>query len=167
MQEIWRRTLLALAALALLAACGAPNEQSARQTAKKQGLPPTETQLLSQLQEPGHDAQARLLVEAGVNPNARLANGTTALMLAAFNGAAETAAALLAKGADVQAHAGGYDALGFAVEKGDVAMVSLLVGHGADPQRVPPEGKSAVQRAQQRADAAALLAAMGLNAAAK
>jgi ankyrin repeat protein len=146
----------------LLAACGM-DEQAAREAAKSKQLPPTEQQLMAKIKEGGHDKEGKLLVEAGVNPNAAQSNGVTVLMAAAFNGQHNTAKALLEKGADVKGHSGGYDALGFAVEKGDVPMVKLLVDHGADPQWVPPAGKSAVQRAKERPDGAALLDAMGVK----
>lgn len=144
-----------------LAGCGM-NEQEARQTAQEKKLPPTEVQLMNQTKA-GSDKDAKLLVEAGVNPNTRQANGMTVLMSAAFNGQVETAKSLLAHGAEVNATAKGYNALGFAVEKGDVAMIKLLMSHGADPKQVPEEGKSAEARARGRGDAAALLSAMQLQ----
>ncbi len=146
---------LALSSL-FLTACSM-DEETARKKAASQKLPPTETQLLAQTKA-GQQQSAKLLVDSGVNPNTRQGNGVTVLMLAAFNGQQETARALIDKGAEINAVANGYNALGFAVEKGDVAMIKLLLAAGADPQQVPANGKSAVQRARGRSDEAALLA---------
>lgn len=143
-----------------LAGCSV-NEQEARQAVQEKKLPPTEVQLMNQTKV-GNDKDAKMLVEAGVNPNTRQANGMTVLMSAAFNGNIETAKSLLAHGAEINATAQGYNALGFAVEKGDVAMVKLLMAHGADPKQVPENGKSAEVRARARSDASALLSAMQL-----
>ena len=152
------RTLpLTLVAASLLAAACGMDETTARKEATARKLPPTETQLIAQTKA-GQDTSAQLLISSGVNPNARQGNGVTVLMLASFQGQHDTAKALIEKGADVNAVANGYNALGFAVEKGDLVMLKMLMAAGADPGAVPTGGRSAVQRAAGRSDEAALLA---------
>ena len=80
---------------------------------------------------------ARLLLEAGVDKNARNAkSSSTALMLAAANGHVEIARLLLEAGADKHLQSGlsghGYTALMLAAEKGHVEIARLLLE--ADPR---------------------------------
>jgi ankyrin repeat protein len=83
----------------------------------------------------------------------------TALMSAAFNGQEDTAKALIARGANVHADAKGFNALSLAVERNNMAMVKLLLAAGAKPTVRPPQGLSALEKAEQRqnADMIALL----------
>ncbi|MFA6544486.1 MAG: ankyrin repeat domain-containing protein [Limisphaerales bacterium] len=147
------RSPLILAAL-LLAACGDRSPEQAQQKLATIHVAPTPEALIAKTKDPKAENVAKLLVEAGVDPNARQANGMTALMSAAFNGQRDVAEALLKRGADVKADARGYNALALSVEKGDKAMVKLLLAHGASPTERPAGGLSALERAQNRQDGA-------------
>ena len=81
----------------------------------------------------GDVASARHLLAAGADVNDRLANGTSALILAAHSGHGEFGAVLLEKGANPNDAAVGYTALHAAVLRSDLALVKALLAHGADP----------------------------------
>ena len=143
-----RVCLLAL----LLAACGEPSSEEAKQKLAEKNLPVAPETLLASTKSDQSADDARLLVIAGADPNARQPNGMTALMSAAFNGQADVAKLLLEKGADVNAEAAGFNALSLAVERRDKAMVKLLLAHGAQPKARPAGGLSALEKARQRND---------------
>jgi ankyrin repeat protein len=108
----------------------------------------------------GHIQAARVLIDAGADVNATLADGTSALTLAVMNAQYELAAMLLERGADPNAAAQGWTALhqivwtrrpnyGYnlpgAVPTGDaLELVRMLVKHGADvnarQQKEPRDG---------------------------
>jgi ankyrin repeat protein len=60
------------------------------------------------------------------------ADGTTALVIAAFAGRRDVATFLLEQGADPSADRGGYSALHAAVLRDDVALTKALLSHGAN-----------------------------------
>jgi ankyrin repeat protein len=144
--------LLVLVSL-LLGACGEPTPEEARKKLAERQVAPTPETLLAQTKTTKTEDTAKLLVQAGVDPNARQPNGMTVLMSAAFNGQLDVAEALLKRGADVKAHAAGYNALGLAAERDNKDMVKLLLAHGASPTERPPAGLSALERAQARQNA--------------
>jgi len=76
---------------------------------------------------------ARLLLEAGADPNDALADGLPALTLAAYSGHAAVAAVLLDGGASPDAAAIGFTALHAAVLRSDLALVRALLARGANP----------------------------------
>lgn len=80
-------------------------------------------------------ALVELLLEAGADPNATLADGDTPLMLAARAANPAFLQLLVAHGAEVDArHAElGYSALMLAANAGDAASVRFLLAQGADP----------------------------------
>jgi ankyrin repeat protein len=93
----------------------------------------------------GDLASARILVDAGADPNDKDARGVTALSLAAWavgvrtlreqglsDDALELVAFLLEQGADPSAPTGEFDALHVAIMDQHEEMVSLLLEHGAD-----------------------------------
>lgn len=140
---------LLLPALIVLAACQ-PTPEQAKEKLAKMNVPQTEAALLAKTKDVKSEDVAKLLVAAGVDPNARQANGMTALMSAVFNNQLDTAKALIEKGADVKLDAAGFNALSLAVEKGNKDMVKLLLAHGADPKARPGSGLSALEKAQQQ-----------------
>lgn len=146
-----KKTLLV--ALFLLAGCNPTPEQAKKKLAEMK-VPQTQESLLASTKSQKSGETAKLLVAAGVDVNARQANGMTALMSAAFNRQLDTAKELLKKGADVNANASGYNAISLAAEHGDLDMAQLLIEHGADPLARPPGGLSAIEKAQQRTDIA-------------
>jgi ankyrin repeat protein len=135
--------------LVLLAACGRSPEEAKKQLAEMK-VPPTAETLIAKTKEAKGEDVAKMLVEAGVDPNARQENGMTALMSAAFNGKHDVAKALLEKGAQVNADAKGYNALSLAVERDDKAMAELLLANGAEAKTRPSGGLSALEKAQQQ-----------------
>jgi ankyrin repeat protein len=80
----------------------------------------------------GDVESARALLAGGADVNDALPDGTSALVLAAFNGHGAVGAFLLDKGADPNAAAVGYAALHAAVLRGDLGLVRALLAHGAD-----------------------------------
>lgn len=103
-----------------------------------------------------HDAAAagdveaiERLRDAGVDPNVRAEFGRTPLQVAAFAGRREAVMSLVRRGADVQAYDDQHiDALTIAAQRGDLAMVSLLLWLGADPGAVTgPDDRDALMAA--------------------
>lgn len=140
-----------LASLAVVG-CGQDTPEEAKTKLAKRKVPMTDEALLAKTKDAKSADEAKMLVIAGVDPNARQPNGMTALMSAAFNGQEDVAKALLAKGADVKLDAAGYNALSLAVDRGNKSMVKLLLAGGADPKARPGGGLSALEKAQERGD---------------
>ena len=136
----------------LLVGCSPDTPDEAKAKLAKQNVPLTDETLLAKTKDAQSEDVAKLLVIAGVDPNARQPNGMTALMSAVFNGQEDVAKALLDKGADVKLDAAGFNALSLAVEHGDKKMVKLLLAAGADPKARPGSGLSALEKAEQRGD---------------
>lgn len=134
----------------LLAGCGRETPEEAKQKLEKMKVAQTPVALLASTKSDKSEKVAELLVTAGVDPNARQANGMTALMSAVFNGQEDVAKVLLEKGADVKLNAAGYNALSLAVERGNKSMVKLLLEAGANPKARPKAGLSALEVAKQQ-----------------
>jgi ankyrin repeat protein len=66
------------------------------------------------------------LLDLNANPNLPDRNGWTPLLSAADEGNAEIVSMLLAKGADIRAKKGGWDAAAFAERKGNSELAALL-----------------------------------------
>jgi uncharacterized protein len=81
----------------------------------------------------GDAASARILIDAGANPNDALPDGTSALVLAAHSGQTEVGILLLEKGANPDAADAGYTALHAAVLRSDLGLVKALLARGANP----------------------------------
>jgi len=81
----------------------------------------------------GDAGSARILLDAGANPNDSLPDGTSALVLAAHSGRTDVGVVLLEKGADPNAFGTGYTALHAAILKSDLTLVKALLAHHADP----------------------------------
>ncbi len=75
---------------------------------------------------------ARVLVEAGADPDDTAASGTSALVIAAHSGHGPFGIYLLQRGADPNAAGAGYTALHAAVLRSQVALVEALLDHGAE-----------------------------------
>ncbi len=147
-------------AFVLLACSETP--ESARKKLAKDNVPLDAATLMAKTKDAKDgEKTASLLVQAGVDPNARQANGMTALMSAAFNGQHDTASLLIERGAEVNATAKGFTALRLAVERNDLKMVKLLLEKGANPTLRADGSPSALDKAQEsgaNADIATLLA---------
>jgi ankyrin repeat protein len=81
----------------------------------------------------GDAESARILIEAGADPNDTLPDGTSAIVLAAYSGRTDVGRVLLDKGANPNAFGTGYTALHAAILKSDVTLVKALLAYGADP----------------------------------
>lgn len=116
----------------------------------------------------GHAGVVKKLLELGGNPNGSDTIGCPILAVAAARGHAEVVRILLERGAPVNAAAdvappipagpdapfadtarvrrlSGKTALHLAAEYHHPAVVRLLLEHGADPRRLTPDGKTALQ----------------------
>jgi ankyrin repeat protein len=97
---------------------------------------------------------------AGADPNARDANGMTALSYAVITGSPCRVARLLEAGADVElANKWGVTPLMFAADNDRAAIAETLLHYGADPRRHSATDETAADRARQREshEAAAVL----------
>ncbi|KAF0920367.1 hypothetical protein E2562_034829 [Oryza meyeriana var. granulata] len=85
----------------------------------------------------GHTATAAYLLERGADPSTTDPDGgDTPLHWAAYNGDCELAKLLLLRGADVGAANPRGTALHVAAARGHPAVVSVLLDHGADPNKI-------------------------------
>lgn len=87
----------------------------------------------------------RLLLAAGLDPNATAADGLTPLHFAAHNGSAEITRLLLEAGAEANRIDGdGLRPLHYAAPSGGAALVRVLLEHGADPNFTDRDGRTAL-----------------------
>lgn len=94
-------------------------------------------------------AVARILVEAGDDPNQRRGDGTPVLVLSARRGDTAVVDQLLQAGADVDAvDAKGWTALMHAVERDEQDVVSVLLLAGADIEKANADGVTAKELAK-------------------
>jgi ankyrin repeat protein len=100
-----------------------------------------------------HPETARLLVERGAPVDVVARHETiqvTPLQSAVTARQEETAAFLLERGADPNAqHGGGFTPFHAAAQHGDVAVVELLLRHGADPALAADDGRTAADFARE------------------
>lgn len=93
----------------------------------------------------GKREQALVMLETGTDVNARMVDGATALLYAAYYDDRDLVAALLEAGADPNI-ANHYDAfpLAEAAQNGNAEIIRLLLEHGANPNQSNAEGESAL-----------------------
>ena len=120
-----------LAAAAILRALPVSSAEKSRQT--KLDIAPAEQPPLVQVALNGSVAELKNLLDTGMKPDARTADGTTALMFAARD--VEKVKLLIARGADVNARAAtGINALMVAARyRGNAEVIRLLLNKGAKP----------------------------------
>ncbi|PYU86306.1 MAG: hypothetical protein DMG08_30020 [Acidobacteria bacterium] len=107
----------------------------------------------------GDTIAVRLFIASGMDPNARIKDGNSALIAAAGSGHAETVQALLAGGADVNAkNMQGGTALLSAAGSGHADVVSLLLNKGADVKAKGPSDSTALMAAAWQENASADIA---------
>ncbi len=81
----------------------------------------------------GHSEILNTMLKFGLNANTPDKEGHTPLTISLINKQRDAAKVLIARGADVNAHAADYiTPLHFAAHQGDIELVKLLVGYGAD-----------------------------------
>ena len=99
----------------------------------------------------GHTSVARYLLEKGAKIDAKDENGRSALMYASSGPHAETVELFLEKGAEVnvQGTLEGFTALMTAAAEGQLEVVRLLLGHGAEPALKDVDGDTAESFARQ------------------
>ena len=88
----------------------------------------------------GDLSTARVLLEAGANPNDIAAAGTSALTIAAHSGHGPLGRYLLEQGADPNHAEAGHTALHVAVLRGQAELVEELLKHGADVNAIVTHG---------------------------
>jgi ankyrin repeat protein len=96
---------------------------------------------------------ARLLLDAGTDPEALAANetGLRPIHSAAAASSNDIVSLLIERGAAVDpTQRGGFTPLHAAAANGDQALVALLMGAGADPGRRTDEGSTAAELAERR-----------------
>lgn len=115
----------------------------------------------------GGDRRAAVAMLAeGADVNAAEADGTTALMWAAYQGDADLVAALIAAGADVAAmNDYGASAMSEAAAAGDARIIALLLDAGVAANAANPEGETALMAVARtgNVDAARLLLTAGAD----
>jgi len=108
----------------------------------------TDTRLVEAVRAGNRASVRTLLQQPGINVNAALGSGTTALHWAAYQDDLETAELLVRAGANVKAvNRYGVTPLSPACQNGNGAMVQLLLNAGADPNTVLPGGESVLMTA--------------------
>jgi ankyrin repeat protein len=120
--------------------------------------------------ESGNRATALELLEQGTDVQARGADGSTALMWAAYHGDAELVRRLISAGADVNAaNDFGASALSEAATIGSTPIIKALLDAGADANLANPEGERPLMVVARtgNVEAAALLLKAGADVNAK
>ncbi|MFC4334285.1 ankyrin repeat domain-containing protein [Salininema proteolyticum] len=90
----------------------------------------------------GETAVLEQYLDAGLPIEIATGSGDTLLMLAAYNGHADTVRALIRRGADVdRLNDRGQSPLAGAVFKDYREVITVLLGHGADPEAGSPNAR--------------------------
>ncbi len=102
----------------------------------------------------GDSESARLFIDAGYDPDMKDARGNPLLTIAVRSQFPEIVGILLEAGADVNRLSGdrGYSPLMDAAQKGDLAIVEILLSHGADPNIRSRDGQTALILSAGRGD---------------
>ncbi|KAL3492142.1 ankyrin repeat-containing domain protein [Aspergillus germanicus] len=101
----------------------------------------------------GHESSARLLLDAGLDPNIRAIGDTTALHLAVSRGDLSTIRLLIERGADISARtSGGYTALHWAVDSRNCQVAALLSFCGATVDQQDDFGRTPLHWAAWQGD---------------
>jgi ankyrin repeat protein len=110
------------------------------------------TPLLIAAGRPGAARIVKLLLDKGADPKVRDRQGLTTVIRAAYDGDLESMRLLLGRGVDLNARGGGTSALAWAVSRNDLALVELLLKHGADVKALDGDGASVLVSALSYAD---------------
>jgi ankyrin repeat protein len=111
------------------------------------GAAPASTDL-ARLAEKGQTDQVKQMLSAGVDPDSRLNDGSTALHWAVLRDQLETVDILLKAGADpVALNRNGISPLFLAVQNGSEAVVARLLEAGADPNTLAESGETILMTA--------------------
>jgi ankyrin repeat protein len=169
MKPFWRwkmnRTivlfLLALLFCPLITGC--KNKEIYKKEIEQKGVVYSEESFLNEVKA-GDRNLAELFLKAGMDVNAKGADGHAALLVAAEKGDMGIAHLLIKHGADLNVKdTGGYTALMYAAYQGNLAFVKLLIENGADVHAKDKAGWTALKYAfiNQKKEVAALLIKAG------
>jgi uncharacterized protein len=143
-------------------------QQAARKELEQKNIPYTKEVFLERVKE-GDTRSVELFLTAGMDANGRYKANITPLMEACLFERADTARALLEKGADVNAKDDfGRTPLIFAIQNGaQTTMVKALLAKGADPNAVLPDSRTPLMLSIDSPDIAKALIEKGADVNAK
>lgn len=131
-----------IAIFLLVAAAGCSKKDSAIESPKKKSIA-VSVDSLSIYSSQGDLATVKLLLDSGIEVNAKNSRGSNALIEASWAGKQEVVSYLLAAKADVNlANSGNLTPLRAALGQRHEPVALLLLEHGANPNVVDPTGSS-------------------------
>jgi ankyrin repeat protein len=107
----------------------------------------------------GYAETCKLLIDNGVDAEAKNKDGKTALHLASLNGNVKAADLIIGKSGNIanEQDNAGKTALFYAAKKGHTGMCKFLVSKGADPKIKDNDGKTALDEAEGHGETKAFL----------
>ena len=146
--------LISVIAVVFAVSCGKSPEQ-ARKELGQMNIQYSEETFIECIKN-GDAVAVRLFLTAGMNPNAKENDGSTALMWAAVHGKSDIVKMLLEKGVEVNVKENkmGFTALMFAAMQEHADVVKLLLEKGAELAVIDNNGKTTLTYAKAKGDTA-------------